>query len=176
MQRGLAPQVGLEPTTPRLTAGSRRFAGVCGELLAVARASPTPTGSISCPPAARRRELLRVAASCGAKKARKRQSGSRRAGGASRRLRGPSCLRPRHAIGDTLPAFRNMSVYFLTGWFGRLANRASASACNAFKSASWALPGSVISCEVGPAPRSPPRPRRVCNAPSRRRPGRAGLA
>jgi predicted nucleotidyltransferase len=55
------------------------------ELPAVAGASPSPTGSTSCQPAERRLELLRVAARCGARKARKRQSGSRRGGGPFRR-------------------------------------------------------------------------------------------
>ena len=71
--KGLAPQVGLEPTTLRLTAGSRSF---CRVLLPVAVScwkEPISRGVKNLPLAAPCRELPRVAAHCGAQKARKRQ-------------------------------------------------------------------------------------------------------
>ena len=76
----LAPQVGLEPTTLRLTAG---FCSFCRNLHHVAdgcRRAPFSKGVKNLPLAGTRCVLLGVAASCGAEKARKRQSRSRRVG------------------------------------------------------------------------------------------------
>jgi len=76
----LAPQVGLEPTTLRLTAGFSSFCRVLPHIAPSCWKAPISLGVKNLSLAGTCRVLLEVAASCGTQKARKRQCGSRRVG------------------------------------------------------------------------------------------------
>ena len=95
---GVAPQVGLEPTTLRLTAG---FFALCRDLLHVAggcRTAPFSKGVKNLPLAGTCPVLQGVSGSCGAQKARKRQRGSRRVEGRGRRRRSGAGRRVRSGL------------------------------------------------------------------------------
>jgi len=66
-------RVGLEPTTLRLTAGSRRFCRMLPHVALSCSKEPISLGVKNLPLAGRCRVLLEVAASCGAQKAKKGQ-------------------------------------------------------------------------------------------------------